>query len=197
MNREDFVKRFEESKGRALSVELEKFEKKNGEGLETLINKFLANAYNSYDTNEKLNLNILLTTVIPAGKWEKLDYNPYGDMYAYDSDTEYKEDVIDAKKEISVWYERTVKSEAYKKYNGLHDVLKMFVKELLVEKGYFIIEKLEPAYEGINYDRDSYKYLEVYYDEQIYKYEYQGVNSDVKAMIKEIERLLVVIKEVK
>lgn len=195
MNREDFVKRFEESKERALSVELEKFENKHSVGLETLVNKFLADAYSSYDTKEKFILNILLTTVILPGEWKKLDYDPYEKRYAYDDSVEFKKEIVDVKKETYVWYERTCEKTIYNEYGYLHDVLKVFVKELLIKKGYFIIEKLEPAYSSGAYCQDSYKYLEVYYDEQIYKYEYQGISTDVKAMIKEVERLLVVIKE--
>ena len=195
MNREDFAKRFEESKGRALSVELEKFENKHSVGLETLVNKFLADAYSSYDTKEKLRLSTLLTVVIPPGEWKELDYHPYGERYIYDSSIEFKEEIVDVKKETSIWYERTCKETTYSKYWHLHGVLKLFVKELLTKKGYFIIEKLKPSYSNGDYHEDSYEYLEVYYDEQVYKYEYQGISTDVKAMIKEIERLLVVIKE--
>ena len=198
MNREDFAKRFEESKGRALSVELEKFENKHSVGLETLVNKFLAEAYSSYDTKEKFVLNTLLTTEIPPSEWKEIDEDEYRDSIFHviiDDKNEQKREVIDEKKEISKYYERTAKKTIYNGYSNLHDILKMFVKELLSKKGYFIIEKLEPRYTSTYYDRAAYEYLEVYYDEQIYKYEYQGINTDVKAMIKEVERLLIAIKE--
>ena len=167
MDREDFVKRFEESKGRALSVELEKFEKENGESLETLVNKFLANAYNSYNTNEKFVLNVLLTTEIPPSEWKEINKDEYRNsirfVKLYD-ENEQKREVIDEKKEISKYYERTAKKTIYNNYGDLHDILKIFVKELLSKKGYFVIEKLEPEYTSAYYDRSAYKYLEVYYD---------------------------------
>ncbi len=63
-----------------------------------------------------------------------------------------------------------------------------------MQKGYFIIEKVEPPYGGSGYYESSYKYLEVYYNEQTYKDEYRGYSHDIKALVKEVERLLVAVK---